>query len=744
MQTRVSLPPDTSALRDDRELWRTDSSGGGLSVPEMIRVVRTRRSVVAITFLVILGLSIAYALFATRKYEGVGRLDIDPNRSSTTSLQDTLAQTLGDGQASTRVQTEMAVMQSDTVLLHVARKLDLPHHKPFNSIGSFRKDPPPVGSFDLTLLQQDNLLRTIRDNLKVSVFPGTTLVEVHFKSPDPVLASEVPNAIVDAYIEQDLGASSAGEARVAAWLATEMRDLRAQAADAQTKLAVFQRANHVIGIDESQNILVDRLRLLNQQLTNAEADHIVKESLYRVAQTHDPTLLASLSQGATLQILKTQQVDLQNQYHQVASKYGPGYTKVHELKDQLDKVNADIGSESKNIENRFQEEYLSSKKSEDDLRANFQTQELAFYKLNEGAAQFAMLRHDATSTRDLYDALQYKLKEAGISETLKSTMIRIIDNARQPAIPVQPKVPLVLVCGFFMGIFGGVGMAFAVDSLDDTIRASVDVEDTLHLPVLAAVPHIAFPEKQLATNSTELDRPAEAHLRNLPVLSDRQSIASEGYRQLRASVLLSLLDTPPRIILISSAHVSEGKSITSANYATALAMGGASVLLIDADLRRGTLHRYFGIQSKPGLTAALSGSLRPDGFARPIPELPHFAVLPTGVRPPNPSEVLSSSRMQDFLQGSLQSFDYVVVDSAPMLPVSDSHTIAARADAVILIARAGVTRKKAILRVKEILGRTRSRFIGVVVNDVNMRIETYYVYGGSYGYKYDYTTSNAD
>jgi succinoglycan biosynthesis transport protein ExoP len=584
----------------------------------------------------------------------------------------------------------------------------------------------------------------MQDNLKVSVFPGTTLVEVHFKSPDPALASEVPNAIVDAYIEQDLGASSAGEARVAAWLASEMRDLRSQAADAQTKLAEFQRANHVIGIDESQNILVDRLRLLNQQLTDAEADHIVKESLYRVAQTHDPKLLVSLSQGATLQILKAQQVDIQNQYHQIESKYGPGYTKLHELKDQLDKVNADINTESDNIEKRFEEEYLSSKKSEDDLRASFQTQELEFYKLNEGAAQFAMLRHDATSTRDLYDALQYKLKEAGISETLKSTMIRIIDNARQPAIPVQPKVPLVLAIGLFLGLFGGIGMALAVDSLDDTIRASVDVEDTLHLPVLAAVPHIALSQPRRASGKAELDRPVAGRLDNLPVLSDRQSVASEGYRQLRTSVLLSLVDTPPRVILISSAHVSEGKSITSANYATALALGGASVLLIDADLRRGTLHRYFGIANKPGLSAALSGSPRTDTFSRPIPELPNLAVLPTGIRPPNPSELLSSNRMQDFLQDCLQSFDYIIIDSAPMLPVADSHTLAARADAVILIARAGVTRKKAVLRVKEILGRTRSTFIGIVVNDVNMRIETYYIYGGGYGYKYDYKTRTDD
>ena len=742
MQT-TQFSSDVSALRDDLS-FRSVDSATGLSISEMIRIVRTRRTVVLMTFLVVVGLATLYSVLATKKYEGVARLDIDPNRSSATSLSDTLAQTLGDTEASTRVATEMAVMQSDTVLLRVAKQLDLPHRAPFNRIKSFRKHPTPPGTFNLTFLQQDNLLSKMSQSLKVNISPGTTLVEVHFKSPDPLLAAEVPNAIVQAYIEQDLGASSAGEARVAAWLASEMRDLRLQASEAQTKLAQFQRANKVIGIDESQNILVDRIRLLNQQLTDAEADQILKESLYRVAQTHDPKLLASLSQGATLQILRAQQVDIQSQYNQLESKYGAGYPKVRELGDQLRRINLDINTESNNIEKRFEEEYLSSKKTEESLRANFKNEELAFYKLNEGAAQFAMLRHDATSTRDLYDALEYKLKEAGISETLKSTMIRIIDGARQPAIPVEPKVGVVMGLGIFLGLFGGLGLALAIDSLDDTIRASMDVEDVTHLPVLAAVPHISLPHAKRGAATAELELSTASFAAKLPGLSDPQSVGAESYRQLRTSVLLSFLDAPPRVILVSSAHVAEGKSITSANYALALALHGSSVLLIDADLRRGTLHRIFDISNKPGLTNALSGTLRTEHFCRPVPDLPNLAVLPTGARPPNTSEVLSSNRMADFLTTCLHSFDYIILDSAPMLPVSDSHALAARADAVILIARAAVTRKKAILRVKQLLVRAHSKLIGIVVNDVDLRVETYYLYGGGYGYEYPYKSADGE
>jgi uncharacterized protein involved in exopolysaccharide biosynthesis len=545
-----------SAFERSDGAFPSAESGGGLSITEIIRTVRTRTIPVVLAFVVVFGLSVLYCMFATPKYEGVTRVDIDPNRSSTTSLSDTLAQTLGDTEASTRVQTEMQVMQSDTVLLHVAQKLDLPHRAPFTKIKSIKRNPLPKGSFQLSAEQQDDLLAAMRDALKISVTPGTTLVEVHFKDASPTLASEVPNMIVDFYIEQDLGASSAGEARVAAWLGSEMRDLREQAAEAQTKLAEFQRANNVIGIDESQNILVDKLRLLNQQLTDAEADRIVKMSLYEVAKTHDPKLLANLSQGATLQVLRAQQVELQSQYNQVGAKYGAGYPKLQEWKYQLDKINSDIRTESSNLEKRFEEEYLSSKKSENDLRANFDKEAQSFYKLNEGAAHFAMLRHDATSTRDLYDALQYKLKEAGISETLKSTMIRIIDNARQPGIPVQPKVPLVLSLGFFLGIFGGIGLALVLDSVDDSIRTSNDVEEFTGLPVLTSVPRFSIPGGKKGAAAAAAD--ASVEFPKLPVLSQQFSVGAESYRQLRTSILLSLLDAPPRVILFGSAHASEG------------------------------------------------------------------------------------------------------------------------------------------------------------------------------------------
>jgi len=717
-----------SALRPDHSTPSSEAPQG-LTLTEVVRIVRTRRFLVLTVFLLALGGSVLYAVLATRQYEGVARLDIDPNRASASSLSDTLAQTLGDSQATSRVETEMKIMQSDSVLLRVVRRLNLPHRAPFTSLKSFRKDPVPPGSLDMTAAQTDELLKALGDGIKVSVAPGTTLVEVRYRSSDPVLASAVPNALVESYIEQDLSVSSAGEARVAASLMSEMDNLRDQASAAQTKLAEFQRQNHVVGVDEAQNVLVDKIRLLNQQMTQAQADRIIKESLLKVAETHDPKLLATLSQGATLQLLRAQQVDLQGQRDQVAAKFGPGYPKLQEMDYQLQRLNANIKKETDNIYNRFKEEYLSAKQSEDQLRAQFNEQEQAFYRLNEGAAQFAMLRHDAVSTRDLYDALQYKLKEAGVSEALKSTMIRIIDNARQTATPVAPKVPLVIAGGLFAGIFLGVGLALTIDSLDDKIRASTEVEEILHVPVLSVVPHISSKLPAVSEKSTSLAV--------LPVLDDRDSAAAEGYRQLRSNLFLSNLDNRPRLIIISSSHAGEGKSTTAINYAISLAMHGAQVLLIDTDLRRGTLHTRFRLPDQPGLTNVLSGNLKMEDIPRPVASLPNFALLCAGARAPDPSEVLNSNRMMAFLDECIQRFDYVILDSAPLLPVADSYALAVRADAVVLIVRAGLSRKKAVLRAIRQLSRLKANLSGVVVNDVDMRIEHYYTYGGKYGY-YDY------
>lgn len=714
----------------------------GLGARQFIRILKTRRVAVIFTVILVIGGAAVYCIFKERRYEGVAIVDIDPNRSSGASLEDTINEKLGDSEANTKLQTEIQVMQSDGSLLAVAKGLDLVHRAPFSNLPVFLKGNPPKGD-QLSAIQRAVLLRKMRADLSIKLSPGTTLVEVHYLSPDSALAAQVANAVVDRFIEQDLTASTSGEARVAAWLSSEMNDLRNQASVAQQKLAVFQKENGVIGADETQNVVVDRLRLLNQQLTNAEADRILKEARYKIAATRDPELLASVSQSTTLQAMRAQQVDLRSQFDQLSSKFGSGYPRVAELRQQLTDLDQEIRQEIGRIEQRFEEEYLSSQSSEASLRSNLSAQEQLAYKLNAGASQFAMLRHDAESSRDLYDALQYKLREAGVTETLKSAQIHIIDSATAPAIPVEPKVVKVMAISTLLSFFVGIAVALLLDALDDTLRTATDLEASTSLAVLTSVPHVRlnWSEEDGGQPSSDLSSEKRA---DLIVLRDSASLAAEAYRTLRSSVFFSYLDRNIRIVLITSASAEEGKSLTASNYALSVAQSGLRVLLIDADLRRGRVHKTFQISNRQGLMAAITGNLSVSDYPQPIAELPSLRILPTGPQLPYPSETLASNKMKEFIEHCSEHFDLVVIDSAPLLPVSDTMPLSALADAVVLVVRAGHTHRRALLRSIDRLRLARARVAGAVVTDVDLKLEDYYGYAGKYGYGDAYSRQETD
>ena len=663
-------------------------------------------------------------------YEGSATVDIYPQSSSTGDLENLIQEKLGGEEVDTKMQTEMHIMQSASVLAEVAQTLDLAHKRPFVQL--LRKDPVPPGSRTFTPAQKATIVGEMVANSKFLLQPGTSIVQISFRSPDPHVAMEVPNAIVDTYIGKDLGSSFQGTARVATWLNAQMEDLRSQVQQAQQNLATFQRQNNIIGIDESQNILVDKLRLTNEQLVSVEADRIAKEATYRIAQTNDPELISSIAANPTLQILRGQEIDLKVQYNDAVSRYGRNYPHVRELKAQLDAMEGSINAEVAKTRERFRLDYETAKKGEDAIRAALDAQKAEVYNLNKNAAQFAMLRHDAEATRSLYDAIQYKLKETGIMQTLKSTQFRIIDPADIPVTPVSPRVGVILASGTLIGLFLGCVLAIIVDYLDDAIYSAADLERFTGLPIIGAIPH--FDVKTVTKVAAGRDASTIAPTPFLFVLAEPLSPPAEAFRGLRAAMLLGFVDRSPQVQVITSAAPAEGKSLISCNYAITLAQRGAKVLLVDCDVRRGTIHMKFRMSSTPGLTSILSRRNSVGDIPTPIPSLPNLFVLPNGPTPPNPSELLDSERMASLLETWRSTYDYIIIDSAPLIPVSDTFPLASKSDLVLLVVRAAASRRKSILRVQEMLRRANAPIGGLVMNDIGRSVDEYYSYYGSYGY----------
>jgi capsular exopolysaccharide synthesis family protein len=381
---------------------------------------------------------------------------------------------------------------------------------------------------------------------------------------------------------------------------------------------------------------------------------------------------------------------------------------------------------------------MGSHRMEQLLQKRLEAQKEDAYRLNEDEAQYAILRHEAELNRDLYDALQMRLKEASVTAGLSATNITVVDRASVPVVPIAPRKTLSLLLGLLGGLLCGIVIAFMVESIDDTLQTSEEVENVSMLASLATIPHISTEPGKRKRKGTEEPAPAASRMHQLVALYSPKSHAAEAYRGLRSSLLLSSIDIPPRVIVVTSAFPGEGKTTTAVNAAIAFAQRGERVLLVDADLRRGSLDRIFNLDDRSlGLSTVLAQPAAPKSLATPLPELPLLAVLPTGPRPPNPAEMLSSNRMEEQLRQWALEFDRVVIDTAPVLAVSDTQAMAALADTVILVARAGMTRKRALVRARDLLWRINAPIAGVVVNDVDMRLENFYTYRyGMYGYNY--------
>jgi succinoglycan biosynthesis transport protein ExoP len=725
-----------------QELPLAPAAGGTLEqhsvlTPGDVRKIIIKRKWVILACL-LLGTLVAsyFAFFTVPLYEALAQVDVDLGRSTNIGIADLVEQSLaGEDASSERLQTEMAIMRSDTVALDVINTLDLYHKKPFSD--TF-KDAPYNGH--MTPGQRAGVLDKFSGALKIMLVPGTNLVEIRFRNQDPKVATAITNAIMDAYMERDLRARFEGTNRVSNWLSQQLSALKKQVEDSQQQAAKYQRANNLIGLNvDGQTLVTDSLQTVNQQLAEAQADRIVKEARYRLAQTRNPELLVSVAPGTTLTALRQQQSELMVQYAQLKSKFGSDWPKVKEAEKQLASVQSSIDTEINSLTNRFEEEYNTSVNTENLLRDRLEQIKAEAYRANESGAEFEILKHGAESASDLYDALQTKLKEAGITAGLNSNNIDVVDRATEPVHPVSPTKKRDLLLGMLGGLLLGMIVALFLESLDDTIRTSDDAEAISGLPSLAVIPHFDVLKKASGgaqLTAIESDRNSRVSA-DLISYTEPQSIIAEGFRSLRSALLLSAVDREPRLILLTSSFAAEGKSTCAANLAISFARRSARVLLVDSDLRKGTQHLKFKTSNRAGLSTLLSRGSGNEVFEHPLPDLPNLTVVTRGPIAPNPGEMLASRSMEDLLLQWRMEYDHVIFDTSPVLAVSDTLSLAPHMDAVFLLVRSGVTRKKALSRVLDQLRRANARVLGTVVNDVDLRLENYYTY--SKRYDYDYT-----
>jgi polysaccharide biosynthesis transport protein len=711
---------------------------------EYIRVLIKRKWMVSS---VIVGIFMAVAVASLRQtpiYEAVGQIVVNKGDSNLITFKDSMP--VVDYYDQSDLDTEVRILQSDLMALQVIRQLNLDKRPEFGGHSDQKQANLVADPLQSDSNRTSSLLSAFRGSLKVSLIPNTRVMEIHYNSTDPQLAASAVNTLAATYVEQNFKTKFESTMQASDWLSKQLVDLQMKVETSQEKLVRYQREHEILGTDEKQNIITEKLDELNKEMTLAESDRMQKEAIYRQTQSNDPVAIAAaiISDGPVtgsgsglLDKLHDQQATLRIQVAELSTQFGPSYPKVQQLNNQIKEIDHELELETSKAVDHLKQRYLAALQRETMLRGAFDKQKQEANKLNESAIEYSILKRDLDSNRTLYEGLLEKLKEAGVTAGLRSNNFRIINAARVPSYPSEPNIPRNLSFALVLGIISGVGLAFVLENMDNTVRTPEQAQIISGLPSLGMIP--LGSKSGHGTNGKRLALTASKEVVETVTQIRPQSQMAESYRALRTSLLLSNLGAPPKVIMVTSARPQEGKTTTSINTAIVLAQKGVRVLLVDADLRRPSVHKTLGMGPRSGLSNVLTGSATVQQTITTSPILPNLLIMPAGTPPPNPAELLASSNMRDLIAELRQQFDHIVIDTPPTLSVTDAVVLSPRADATILVIRSGHTTKQALRRARDILTQVNAHVAGVLLNAVDLTSPDYYYYyeyQGKYGQYY--------
>lgn len=721
----TQIPPGAGA---------TDTSSAGFStsvtdttLSEALITLRKRRWVLIVAVLFGLVYGTFKAVTQPKLYEAYGRIQV--RTGSSNEYRVSAVQSMS-GDTATRMMTEVAILKSDSLMLTVARQMDLANNAEFLGV----KGPVPHSNLDDAAVRQSTVHR-LQSNTKIELVAKTDIIRISYNSMGAKLSADIVNKIISAYIQRSYETRFASTQRVSSWLQSQLDDLKQQVETSQAQMMDLQRRLGILGFDPTHNQISTALDDLSKAAGSAKIARIVAESRYRVIMGMDPdTIEGSIdtTPGTTpgeLTVLRGQLATQKASYAELEANLGPNHPQAKALKAQIDEISKEIGAEQNRLLLQAKQNYVVAKANEDQTSAALEVQKADAYKLRDDLVEYTLRQREFESNRTLYEGLLQRLRTAGVQAGLESLEIDIVDQALPPADPTrQPRSTIILTTLVF-SLLGGIVMAFLMESLDTGLRSIAEIENITELPSLAVVPRARRSSADEAANLSTAQR-------NISVLTQPKSQFAESFRSLRTSLLLSTAGHPPKFVLFTSATPSEGKTTAASNLACILAQGDSRVLLIDADLRRPNVHHRFGLNGKVGLTTVLTGTSTLEDSVQRIPEAPNLDILPSGPVPPFPTEMLGSEAMQDLLKRCGDLYTYVVMDSPPILSVTDGVILARSADAVVLVVRHGKSSKHVVRRARDLLLRSGAPITGIVLNAVDMSSPEYYGYYGYSGYSY--------
>jgi polysaccharide biosynthesis transport protein len=710
-------------------------------------VVLKRRWAV-LTCLLIVFTTVAVGTFKEKPlYAGRVLIEINPEEPQVLSFQQ-IAQAGPSWDLQSYRETQYKILTSRSLAERVVRDLRLYQYPEFYQSHSYfglatknpkqipsASDPnPPDPNSDAYRNSVSNFMRMVG----VNPIERSNLVEVSFYSQDPSLASRIANQLGEDFIDQNLQVKWNEALKASEWLSGRLVELKAKLKSSEDALQAYAAKNSILFIQnavnaQAQSMANARLEQLEEAYTKAQADRAQKEALYSLVQSGKVQDLPGTLDNRLVQALEQNLSDLRREYTELTATVKPGYPKAVALKKQMDTLQANLDRQKLALTQNISQEYEAAVTREKYLSQLISQQEQLVDTVSQKTIQYNILKRDVDTNRSLYDGVLQRMKEAQVAAGLNASNIMVVDPAQVPDAPSKPRIVFNLALGFILGLSLGVGLAFFQEYLDNTLKTPDEVESLLRLPSLGLIPSIHL------NGSSKGSKPGTAIVGagtngSYGLALQKNPMAAEAFRSLRTSILLSA-NPIPRILLVTSALPGEGKTTTTVNLGATLASLGSKVVIVDCDMRRPSCHRAAGVKNSPGFVQCLTGRTQLSEAVLPVSGVPNLSIIPCGPIPPNPAEVLSSPLTADLLKRLLAEFEYVLVDSPPILSVADSRILATITDAVVLVTRAYETPYELVRRARGLLYGAGARILGVALNDVNIHKESY---GGKYGYYQQY------
>ncbi len=582
--------------------------------------------------------------------------------------------------------------------------------------------------------RREEIAEMVQENIVVSAVPNSKIVDISYTCESPRLASMIANTVAKAYMDELLEMKMQASAEAIRWMRNKVDEEGAKLEASENRLQAYMKDKDIVTIEDRVTIIPQKLATLSSQLTQAETRRQGLEAVYRQLKTvgtDDAETIPIIADSDTIRQLRREINEAEQNIADLSKVYGSKYPEMIKARDNLAMLNKKRRLEIDRIKKTAENEYAIALNYENNIRDLLKETKEDAVKMNEKFIQYGMMKRDIESYRSIFDGLMKSLKEMTVTEKTSTANVYIVEKARPPEKPSSPHTGRNIILGFVLGLFGGFGMAFFLEYIDNTVKSPADIEEKTSLPVLGSFSLIK-PEK-------DADAVSDNGSGNIAIIAEDGTSYAESYKSLRTAILLSSGEKPPKTVVVTSTAPGEGKSTVASNLAITIAKTGRNVLLVDCDMRRPRLHKIFDLDNRAGFSSLLAGASNNANFLKT--EFSHLRVVPSGPIPPDPAELLASARLKSFINTCNSNFDFIVFDSPPVLAISDSLLLTRHVDGVIFVTLFGKTTfeglEKGVKSIREVNG----RILGAVINGVNVNKNSYYY---KYAFNYDYYYKSDD